>query len=80
MESSPIKVPPTEASGDPSPDQEKTVGRTTSSPEEAAGHGINGNRIPKKGPKELKRGKTVEDVHILDASKEGNVGRFINVG
>lgn len=53
--------------------------KTTGSPKGAADHGINGSRIQKKSPKGLKRPKTAEDVHILDASKEGNVGRFINV-
>lgn len=79
MERLPTKAPSTEASGDPSPVQEKNVAKTTSSPEGAAGPGINGNRIRKKSPKVLKRVKTAEDVYILDASKEGNVGRFINV-
>lgn len=79
MGSSPTKVPPAEASGDPSPVQEKTVAKITSSPEGAAGYGISGNRIQKKSPKELKRARTAEDIHILDATKEGNVGRFINV-
>ena len=27
----------------------------------------------------LKRAAKVEDVHVLDASREGNVSRFINV-
>lgn len=78
-ESSQTKVPPAEASGGPSPVQEKTVVKTTSSSIGAAGHGINGNSMQKKSPKELKRAIMAEDVHILDSSKEGNVGRFINV-
>lgn len=79
MESLPTKAPSAEASGDRSPAQEKTVMKTAGSPKGAADHGINGSRIQKKSPKGLKRPKTAEDVHILDASKEGNVGRFINV-
>lgn len=79
MGSSPTKAPSAEASGDPSPVQEKTVAKTTSSPERAACHSINANRLQRKSTKELKRAKMAEDVHILDASKEGNVGRFINV-
>lgn len=79
MESLPTKGPSAEASGDRSSTLEKTVMETTGSPKRAAGHDINGSRIQKKSPKGLKRPKTAEDVNILDASKEGNVGRFINV-
>lgn len=80
FESSPTKAPSVEASGDPSAVQENTVAKATKSLEGSAGHGINGNRMQKKSLKELKRARMAEDVHILDASKEGNVGRFINVG
>lgn len=79
MESLPTKAPSAEASGDRSPPQDKSVMKTTGSPTGVADPDINGSRIQKKSPKGLKRPKTAEDVHILDASKEGNVGRFINV-
>lgn len=79
IESSPTKVLPADAPGSPSLVQEKTAVKTTSTPEGAVVHVINGNSTQKKSPKVLKRAKTVEDIHILDASKEGNVGRFINV-
>ncbi|CAF95785.1 unnamed protein product [Tetraodon nigroviridis] len=39
----------------------------------------NGCQMEKKNPKTLKRVFTETDVSILDASKEGNVGRFFNV-
>uniref|UniRef100_H3CM86 SET domain bifurcated histone lysine methyltransferase 2 n=1 Tax=Tetraodon nigroviridis TaxID=99883 RepID=H3CM86_TETNG len=38
----------------------------------------NGCQMEKKNPKTLKRVFTETDVSILDASKEGNVGRFFN--
>lgn len=50
---------------------------TTTNPEAAVVHGINGTET--KSQKSLKRAMKVEDVNFLDASKEGNVGRFINV-
>lgn len=63
-------------SGDQSPAQEETVAMTTTNPEEAV-RGVNGTET--KSQKSLKRSMKVEDVNFLDASKEGNVGRFINV-
>lgn len=55
-------------SGEQSPAQEKAV------------QGVNGSE-PKsqKSQKSLKRAMKVEDVNFLDASKEGNVSRFLNV-
>lgn len=53
--------------------------KTTGNPKEAAVHGVNGNKTEKKCSKGLKRAMKADDVHVLDASKEGNVGRFINV-
>lgn len=55
---------------------------TTASPEEAAtaaaaARSVNGTET--KSRKSLKRAMKVEDVNFLDASKEGNVSRFINV-
>ncbi|XP_029282981.1 LOW QUALITY PROTEIN: histone-lysine N-methyltransferase SETDB2 [Cottoperca gobio] len=41
-------------------------------------HGVNGTET--KSQKSLKRAMKVEDVYFLDASKEGNVSRFINHG
>lgn len=38
---------------------------------------VNGTRAEPESPKCLKR--AMKDVNFLDASKEGNVGRFINV-
>ncbi|XP_036946699.1 histone-lysine N-methyltransferase SETDB2 isoform X2 [Acanthopagrus latus] len=63
-------------SGDQSPAQAVTVAMTTTNPEAAVVHGINGTET--KSQKSLKRAMKVEDVNFLDASKEGNVGRFIN--
>lgn len=40
---------------------------------------VSGSKTEKRGPKSLKRAMVVEDLSILDASKEGNVSRFINV-
>lgn len=68
--------PASPASGDETAAQEKTAAATASSPEAAAVHGVNGTKTERK---RLKRAMTVEDVNFLDASKEGNVGRFINV-
>lgn len=58
---------------------------TTVSPEVAAAgvagavYSVNGAELEKKSQKSLKRAMKVEDVNFLDASKEGNVSRFINV-
>lgn len=52
------------ASGDPASDQ--TTAR-------------NGGKVEKRNLKGLKRAMTDQDVSILDARKEGNVGRFFNV-
>lgn len=67
------------ASGDQTPSQEKTVATTTTIPKLAAVHGVNGTGTETQSPKSLKRPMKVEDVNFLDASKEGNVSRFINV-
>uniref|UniRef100_A0A3Q4BET6 Histone-lysine N-methyltransferase SETDB2 n=1 Tax=Mola mola TaxID=94237 RepID=A0A3Q4BET6_MOLML len=67
--------PASPASGDETAAQEKTAAATESSPEAAAVHGVNGAKTERK---RLKRAMTVEDINFLDASKEGNVGRFIN--
>lgn len=75
----PPQSPSAEASGDGSSAQERTVVKTTGNPKVAAVHGINGNKPEKKSSKGLKRAMKVDNVHVLDASKEGNVGRFINV-
>lgn len=48
----------------------------------ARSHGVNGNNTEAKEEEEkqsLKRAAPVEDLYLLDASKEGNVSRFINV-
>lgn len=47
----------------------------------ARSHGVNGNNTEAKEEERqsLKRAAPVEDVYLLDASKEGNVSRFINV-
>ncbi|XP_044200292.1 histone-lysine N-methyltransferase SETDB2 [Thunnus albacares] len=62
------------AAGDQPQAQEK-VSMTTGSPE-AAVRGVNGTE--RESPRSLKRAMKVEDVYMLDASKEGNVSRFIN--
>ncbi|CAJ1086872.1 histone-lysine N-methyltransferase SETDB2-like isoform X1 [Xyrichtys novacula] len=54
--------------------QKKGVTKTTSSPKKAGG--VNG--AEEKSGRSLKRELQVEDVNFLDASKEGNVGRFFN--
>ncbi|KAM9334229.1 histone-lysine N-methyltransferase SETDB2 isoform 2-T2 [Symphorus nematophorus] len=59
--------PSAAGSGDQSPAQEKTVATTT---------GVNGTKTTSQ--KSLKRTMKAEDVNFLDASKEGNVSRFIN--
>uniref|UniRef100_UPI0037E84D97 histone-lysine N-methyltransferase SETDB2 isoform X2 n=1 Tax=Semicossyphus pulcher TaxID=241346 RepID=UPI0037E84D97 len=63
-----------EASCDPPTAQEKTVTMTTGCPREA--DDVNGTA--RKSGRSLKRAMKVEDVNFLDASKEGNVSRFIN--
>lgn len=75
----PPQSPSAEASGDGSPAQERTVVKTTGNPEGVAVHGVSGNKTEKKSSKGLKRVMKADNVHVLDASKEGNVGRFINV-
>lgn len=67
------------ASDDQTPAQEKMVATTTTSPKLAAVHGVNGTGTETKSLKSLKRPMKVEDINFLDASKEGNVSRFINV-
>lgn len=79
MAGPPPQSPSAEASGDGSPVQERTVVKTTGNPKGAAVHDVNGNKTEKKNSKGLKRAMKADDVHVLDASKEGNVGRFINV-
>lgn len=69
--------PSAEVSGHQTPAQEKKVATTTASPNVAAVHRVNGSKTETKSPKSLKR--AMKDVNFLDASKEGNVGRFINV-
>lgn len=79
----PPSSPPAE-SGDRPPALEKKVAVTTGGPEEAAAAapalsavpGVNGGEM--KSHKSLKRAMEAEDVYFLDASKEGNVSRFIN--
>ncbi|XP_070813795.1 histone-lysine N-methyltransferase SETDB2 [Chaetodon trifascialis] len=66
--------PSSDGSGDQSPAQEKTVTLATA----ATVRGINGTETETKSQQSLKRAMKVEDIHLLDASKEGNVGRFIN--
>ncbi|XP_041822283.1 histone-lysine N-methyltransferase SETDB2 isoform X2 [Chelmon rostratus] len=61
-------------SGDQSPAQDKTVTLATA----AVIHGMNGAKAETKSKGSLKREMKVEDMNFLDASKEGNVGRFIN--
>uniref|UniRef100_A0A8P4GQN8 Histone-lysine N-methyltransferase SETDB2 n=1 Tax=Dicentrarchus labrax TaxID=13489 RepID=A0A8P4GQN8_DICLA len=61
------------AAGSPTPAQERTVAPTTASPK-AAACGVNGAET--KSQRSLKR--AMKDVNFLDASKEGNVSRFIN--
>lgn len=43
--------------------------------------GTNGSEVEQEAQKSSKRtaADSAEDVYLLDASKEGNVGRFINV-
>lgn len=63
-------------SGDQTPAQEDT---TPTSPKLVTVHGMNGTKMETKDRNSLKRVLNVEEVYVLDASKEGNVGRFINV-
>ncbi|XP_044043480.1 histone-lysine N-methyltransferase SETDB2 isoform X2 [Siniperca chuatsi] len=67
-------------SGDQSPAQEKKVAVTAAGPEAVAIQSLNGTETETNSQKSLKRAMKVEDVHFLDASKEGNVSRFINHG
>ncbi|XP_040887897.1 histone-lysine N-methyltransferase SETDB2 [Toxotes jaculatrix] len=67
------------AAGDQS--QEKKVAVTSASPMAASvvtGHSVSGTRTETNKQRSLKRAAKVEDVYLLDASKEGNVSRFIN--
>ncbi|XP_023252192.1 histone-lysine N-methyltransferase SETDB2-like isoform X1 [Seriola lalandi dorsalis] len=68
------------SAGDQSQSKEKNDATPTASPAAAAVHSVNGTKMETKERerKSLKRAATVEDVYFLDASKEGNVSRFIN--
>lgn len=59
----------------PSGDQETKVSMTTGGPD--AARSVNGTKM--ESLRSLKRAMREEDVYFLDASKEGNVSRFINV-
>lgn len=63
-------------SGDPTSDQ-----RTLGTPKVRAANVCrsNGGKLEKNNPKCLKRVLSDVDMCIVDASKEGNVGRFLNV-
>ncbi|XP_039997722.1 histone-lysine N-methyltransferase SETDB2 isoform X1 [Xiphias gladius] len=73
--------PSSPSAGDRSQSQEIKVAVTTASPvaAEAAVHSVSGTETEKNKQKSLKRPAKVEDVYLLDASKEGNVSRFINL-
>lgn len=68
------RCPSAGGSADQPPAQEKTVTMTTTCPKIVSVHGVNGTKT--KSQKSLKR--AMKDVYVLDASKEGNVSRFIN--
>lgn len=63
-------------SGGHSPGQDNNVAMTPACPQGVAPqvHGVNGTE----SHKSLKRAMKVDDIYVLDASKEGNVSRFIN--
>lgn len=63
-------------SGDQTPAQEDT---TPAIPKLATVHSMNGTTTKTRARNSLKRALNVEEVYVLDASKEGNVSRFINV-
>ncbi|XP_071335676.1 histone-lysine N-methyltransferase SETDB2 isoform X2 [Trachinotus anak] len=67
--------PPSPSAGDQSQSQER-VATTTTNPVAAAA--VHGEMETKEEKKSLKRAAMMEDVYLLDASKEGNVSRFIN--
>ncbi|XP_045905418.1 histone-lysine N-methyltransferase SETDB2-like [Micropterus dolomieu] len=70
--------PPSPSAGDRSPAQQK-IAVTAASPEEAAAvQSVNGTETEANSFNSLKRTMKVEDITFLDASKEGNVSRFIN--
>ncbi|KAF7660266.1 hypothetical protein LDENG_00285190 [Lucifuga dentata] len=46
--------------------------------EQSSEQEMNGSNVKPRVQRSSKRTATVEDVYLLDASKEGNVGRFIN--
>uniref|UniRef100_UPI003AAEAD76 histone-lysine N-methyltransferase SETDB2 n=1 Tax=Centroberyx gerrardi TaxID=166262 RepID=UPI003AAEAD76 len=56
---------------------QETVARTTASSQAVAKEASGGKEETAPGQKSVKRPRT-EEVYFLDASKEGNVGRFIN--
>ncbi|KAM7365849.1 hypothetical protein PAMP_016746 [Pampus punctatissimus] len=56
---------------------EKKVSMTMGSPDLAVSNSVKGTKM--ESPRNLKRAMKVEDVYFLDASKEGNVSRFINL-
>lgn len=58
-------------SGDPTSDQRK--------PDTPKVGAANGGKLEKNNPKCLKTVLSDVDMCIVDASKEGNVGRFLNV-
>ncbi len=64
-------------SGDQCPPQEKTVATATARRKVVLVNRVNGSKS--KSQKSLKRAMKVDDVNFVDASKEGNVSRFINV-
>lgn len=66
--------PSAAGSCDQPPAQEKTVAITTTYPKVVLVHGVNGTET--KSQKSFKR--AMKDIYVLDASKEGNVSRFIN--
>ncbi|KAM7375591.1 hypothetical protein PAMA_014616 [Pampus argenteus] len=55
---------------------EKKVSMTMGNLDVAVGNSVKGTKT--ESPRNLKRAMKVEDVYFLDASKEGNVSRFIN--
>ncbi len=67
--------PSAAGSCDQPPAQEKTVAITTTYPRVVLVHGVNGTET--KSQRSFKR--AMKDFYVLDASKEGNVSRFINV-
>ncbi|GAA6227499.1 histone-lysine N-methyltransferase SETDB2-like [Lates japonicus] len=66
--------PSSPSAGDQPRPQEETVATTTAGPV----HGLNGAKAEPNRPRSLKRAVKADDVYVLDASKEGNVSRFIN--